>query len=119
MRNLVVKLSRKEKDYQEIDVYVRTSKRGFNLHTVVIWVDQVKGSYNANLGFQSRNSDTIHPGFMCLACGKPELSDIANGHILVEKPDLGLCGSCASTQEIFERFVTSDATGEYKLKSRD
>jgi len=112
MRDIVVKIDKKDKLYVDLDVYSRTSKRGFNLYTVTarfLGTDQAPSL---------KTWEKIHPGFMCLACGKPELSDVANGHILVEKPDLGLCGSCASTQEIFERFVTSDATGEYKLKSR-
>ena len=114
MKELVVKLGEKSKESAEVEVYMRTSKRGFDLYTIGIYIHESSGLRI----LKQRVYETVHKGFMCLACGKAELSSVANGHIIVEQPDKGLCGMCASTEEIFNKFIDYDKSGEYKLKAQ-
>jgi hypothetical protein len=109
LRPFLVKIDKQDSDSADIDIYTKSSKRGFRLKTLRIWLDE-RGEIRSSLA-------TIeHEGFLCLHCGKAELSDIANGHILIEA-DQGLCAMCANTEEIFSRHIDYDEKGSYKLKA--
>lgn len=96
MKDLLVKIDKKGKDWVELDVYTKIGKKTFSLKTLRIVYNEGKVDLNwGSIG---------HMGFLCEHCKKAELENIANGHMSFHEEEGGLCSMCANTEEIFRKY---------------
>ena len=96
MRPLKVSLGQKGKDWQEIDIYYKKGPQVLGLKTLQVYVE--------NGELKSFWHEKEYEGLLCLHCKKPILKGTADGHMMLTE-DKGLCGECAETKEIYNKYV--------------
>lgn len=96
MRNIVVKIEKKEKDHIQLGVHWKVGENKLNLQSLHIWYEDEKIS--TTWGKQ------IYQGYLCERCKAVVLDGIADGHINFENKAGGLCAVCANTEEIYSKY---------------
>jgi len=111
MREIYLKKGSKGADWIEVEVYTRdsTEKKDLSFQCMTVRFSVVNGL----LSYQQVGP--TEKGFLCTSCKDQVFRGRASGHIEVDQGK-GLCGMCASTEEIFNRFIGYDDKGEYSWK---
>lgn len=100
MKDLVVKTERTERDFAEIQVFVRTTwvKGELAFNRQKITARNLAGKLQVSIEKPGKE------GFLCAECKTPELADTENGAFYYSLGK-GLCAACASTEEIFTKWI--------------
>lgn len=100
MKDLVVKTERTERDFAELQVFVRSSWNEGELafKRQKITVRNLAGELQVSIEKPGKE------GFLCAQCNTPELAESENGSFYYSLGK-GLCAACASTEEIFTKWI--------------